>query len=57
LIKGGGLTSQKAYSYTATEADQTSKATYEFSAHLNHAQVTGQCLLTVKITEVVHVAP
>lgn len=58
LIKGGGLsTSKYAISYTATKADETSHATYEFSAHLNHAQVTGQCSLTVKITEVVHVAP
>lgn len=54
LIKGGGLgTTKQTYSYTATKADDTSKATYLFSAHLNHAQVTGQCSLTVSITEVV----
>ena len=58
LIKGGGLgTSKYTISYTATKADEASKATYLISAHLNHAQVTGQCSLTVKITEVVHVAP
>jgi len=60
LIKGGGLgTGKHTYSYTATKADETSNATYVFSAHLNHAQVTGQCSLTVKITEVVplNVAP
>jgi hypothetical protein len=60
VIGGGGLsTNNKTYSYTATKADETSNATYLFSAHLNHAQVTGQCSLTVKITEVVQldVAP
>jgi len=58
LIKGGGLgTTKQTYSYTATKADETSNATYLFSAHLNHAQVTGQCTLTVKITELVNVAP
>lgn len=52
LIKGGGLsTTKQTYSYTATKADDTSKAKYLFSAHLNHAQVTGQCSLTVSITE------
>lgn len=54
VIGGGGLgTNNKTYSYTATKADETSNASYLFSAHLNHAQVTGQCSLTVKITEVV----
>lgn len=60
LIKGGGLSTNKhSYSYTATKADETNNATYVFSAHLNHAQVIGQCSLTVKVTEVVkmQVAP
>lgn len=58
LIKGGGLsTNPYTIAYTATKADETSNATYVFSAHLNHAQVIGQCSLTVKVTEVVHVAP
>ncbi|MET0084445.1 MAG: hypothetical protein ABW079_15665 [Sedimenticola sp.] len=58
LINGGGLTSNKTYTYTATKSDEDSNAKYLFSAHLNHAQVTGQCSLTVKITEVVpHAAP
>lgn len=58
LIKGGGLGSSKyTISYTTTKADETGNATYVFSAHLNHAQVTGQCSLTVKVTEVVNVAP
>ena len=58
LIKGGGLsTSQYTISYTATKADADSNATYVFSSHLNHAQVIGQCSLTVKITEMVNMAP
>jgi len=58
LIKGGGLGASKyTISYTATKADASSNAKYVISAHLNHAQVTGQCSLTVKVTELVHVAP
>ena len=58
LIKGGGLsTSQYTISYTATKADADSNATYVFSSHLNHAQVIGQCSLTVKVTEMVNMAP
>ncbi len=58
LISGGGLTSNKTHTYTATKGDENNSAKYVFSAHLNHAQVTGQCSLTVKITEVVpHVVP
>jgi hypothetical protein len=54
LINGGGLSTNKhTYSYTVTKADETNNATYVFSAHLNHAQVTGQCSLTVKIVEAV----
>jgi len=58
LIKGGGLSTNKyIISYTATKADANSNSKYVISAHLNHAQVTGQCSLTVKVTEIVHVAP
>ena len=59
LINGGGLSTNKhTYAYTVTQYDDSSNAKYVFSAHLNHAQVTGQCTLTIKITEVVpHVAP
>ena len=51
LIGGGGLNKQAAYAYTATEQDEAANAGYLFSAHLNHAQVTGQCMLTVTISE------
>lgn len=58
LIKGGGLSTTKyAISYTTTKADDDSNATYVFSAHLNHAQVIGQCSLTVTVTEMVDMAP
>jgi hypothetical protein len=51
LIGGGGLNQQATYAYTTTEQDEAGNAGYLFSAHLNHAQVSGQCVLTVTISE------
>ncbi len=54
VIKGGGINPNKhTYAYTVTQGDENSNASYVFSAHLNHAQVTGQCTLVIKVTEMV----
>lgn len=54
VIKGGGINPNKhTYRYTVTAGDENSNASYVFSAHLNHAQVTGQCTLIIKVTEMV----